>query len=93
MFLTARLFRPGEAAQSKLLRNQPDSLIASQRFRPPDSESVSPVSTHFIQSTPIFLTNERLANFYLSIVLLAVTLAVGGLKYSSRSLQPKPGVE
>ncbi|KRY51875.1 hypothetical protein T03_10743 [Trichinella britovi] len=40
MFLTARLFRPGEAAQSKLLRNQPDSLIASRRFRPPDAESV-----------------------------------------------------
>ncbi|KRY14843.1 hypothetical protein T12_16837 [Trichinella patagoniensis] len=39
MFLTARLFRPGEAAQSKRLRNQPDSLIASRRFRPPDAES------------------------------------------------------
>ncbi|KRX26812.1 hypothetical protein T07_5518 [Trichinella nelsoni] len=30
MFLTARLFRSGEAAQSKRLRNQPDSLIASR---------------------------------------------------------------
>ncbi|XP_003372165.1 conserved hypothetical protein [Trichinella spiralis] len=39
MFRTARLYRLGEAAQSKPLRNQPDFLIASRRFRPPDVES------------------------------------------------------
>ncbi|KRX26758.1 hypothetical protein T07_855 [Trichinella nelsoni] len=42
------------------------------------------------QPTPICLTKERLANLYLSIILLAVTLAVGGLKYSSRAWQRKP---
>ncbi|KRX26788.1 hypothetical protein T07_12795 [Trichinella nelsoni] len=34
------------------------------------------VSTHFMQSIFICLTSERLANLYLNIVLLAVTLAV-----------------
>ncbi|KRX13925.1 hypothetical protein T07_11231 [Trichinella nelsoni] len=41
MFRTARLYRLGEAAQSKPLRNQPDFLITSRRIRPPDVLCVS----------------------------------------------------
>ncbi|KRX26039.1 hypothetical protein T07_14808 [Trichinella nelsoni] len=37
MWLTARLFRPGKAAQYKRLRNHPGCLIALRRFKPPDA--------------------------------------------------------
>ncbi|KRX83136.1 hypothetical protein T06_5929 [Trichinella sp. T6] len=37
MWLTARLFRPGKAAQYKRLRKHPGCLIAFRRFRPPDA--------------------------------------------------------
>ncbi|KRY18100.1 hypothetical protein T12_15492 [Trichinella patagoniensis] len=39
MDMTARLFRPGEAAQYKRSRNHPGYLIVFRRFRPPDAES------------------------------------------------------
>ncbi|KRY08533.1 hypothetical protein T12_5001 [Trichinella patagoniensis] len=54
MFVTARLYRLDEAAQSKRLRNQPDFLIASRRFRPSDVESGAQFkSTHSKAEEPV----------------------------------------
>ncbi|KRX53883.1 hypothetical protein T09_1582 [Trichinella sp. T9] len=54
MFLTARLYRLGEAAQFKRLRNEPDFLIASRRFRPSDVESGAQFkSTHSKAEEPV----------------------------------------
>ncbi|KRX80088.1 hypothetical protein T06_9171 [Trichinella sp. T6] len=41
MDMTARLFRPGEAAQYKRSRNHPGYLIVFRRFRPPDAERLN----------------------------------------------------
>ncbi|KRY22411.1 hypothetical protein T12_9354 [Trichinella patagoniensis] len=58
MWLTARLFRPGKAAQYKRLRKHPGCLIAFRRFRPPDAEG----SVRSRCSSTICQTFDRQAN-------------------------------
>ncbi|KRX68643.1 hypothetical protein T09_1107 [Trichinella sp. T9] len=58
MWLTARLFRPGKAAQYKRLRKHPGCLITFRRFRPPDAEG--PVRSRC--SSTICQTFDRRAN-------------------------------